>query len=148
MAHHIRAVLRAQGTAATVLSLDDLYDGWSGLNPSLAPRVLQQVLVPLAGNHTARWQAYDWAAGAFGAWHDLAPVEVLVLEGCGAGAVAFSPYLTLLGWMETDLETAGRRMIERDGHDVLEHLAAWRAAEQRHFARNQTRARADVVIAT
>ncbi len=140
--------LAEAGTRVALMSLDDMYDGWGGLNPALSARLVNQVLAPLARGRTARWQAYDWAAQGFGAWHDLAPPEVLVLEGCGSGARVQAPYTTLLVWLETARETGTARMVARDGPAVLDHLVAWRRSEEVHFVANQTRQRADIVIAT
>jgi uridine kinase len=148
LAHDLADRLRVAGKSVQVLRLDDLYDGWSGLEPSLARRVASQVLEPLAAGRSARWQAYDWEAGEFREWHDLAPVDVLVLEGCGAGALDLAPYITLLVWLETAPDIAAQRMAARDGIAVLDHLAGWRRSELTHFAANRTRERADVVIAT
>ncbi len=128
--------------------MDDLYDGWAGLRPSLEPRVLAQVVVPLAAGRAARWQGYDWSAGAFGGWHDLPLPTVLVLEGCGSGARAYAAYSTLLVWVEAEPATRLQRATARDGAAVLAHWAAWTASEERHFALNDTAALADLVLTT
>ncbi len=146
LARDVSKRLAASGTRVDVLSLDDMYDGWGGLDPALSARVVAQVLRPLAAGRPARWQRYDWAAGDFGEWRELAPPDVLVLEGCGSGARAQAPYTTLLVWLETTPDEALARMLERDGSEVLDHLAAWRLSEQRHFAVNDTRQRADLII--
>lgn len=146
LAHRLAGELRERGTAAVVLSLDDLYDGWSGLNPSLDARVVEQILEPLADGRGARWQAYDWAAASFGEWRDLAPTDVLVLEGCGAGARHYAPYITLLLWLEAPAPERRRRALERDGRPVLAHWARWAVDEEREFSANDTRARADLAI--
>ena len=125
-----------------------MYDGWDGLNASLAARLVDQVLDPLAHGRPATWQAYDWAETPSATGTQLQPPEVLVLEGCGAGAAAQAPYTTLLVWLETTPETGLARMVERDGPDVLDHLDAWRRSEELHYAANRTRERADIVIAT
>lgn len=148
LAHVVSALLDDQGSTVALISLDDLYDGWEGLNPALSTRIIQQVLSPLSEGRPARWQAYDWSSGVFGDWHAVAPPEVLVLEGCGAGARALAPYTTLLTWLETTPEDAQACVVARDGPQVLEQLSAWRRAEHSHYAENHTRARADVVIST
>lgn len=148
LAHLVADRFRSLALRAEVLSLDDLYDGWSGLDAALERRVHEQVLEPLSVGRTARWQAYDWAAGAFGTWHDLAPADVLVLEGCGAGARLFAPYTTLLVWVEAEADVRARRAVVRDGAGVLDHWAGWATLEERTFARNATASRADLVVRT
>ena len=44
------------------------------------------------------------------------------------------------------LETSNLDRLARDGVHLGEHLPAWEEAEQAHFARDDTRARADLVI--
>ena len=39
-----------------------------------------------------------------------------------------------------------QRGLARDGVEIDEHLRAWAVAEQEHFARDDTRARADLVV--
>jgi len=148
LAHGIAAVIADRGYRVGVLSLDDLYDGWTGLNPALESRVLEQVLEPLGSGHLARWQAYDWQSRAFAEWHDLAPGDVLVLEGCGSGARRFAPYTTLLVWVEAAPAVRARRAVARDGEQVLRHWADWAAAEERTFAANETRSRAQLSVWT
>ena len=136
--------LARRDVAVAVLHLDDLYDGWAGLEPSLEFRVRAQVLQPLAAGRSARWQRYDWHTGRFAEWHELPPPEVLVLEGCGAGARAYAPYISLLVWSDAPYAERRARIVARDGEEVLEHLPAWTALEAAHFAANATAARADV----
>jgi len=146
VAERTARLLLANGQTCRVLSLDDLYDGWDGLNPSLSARVIEQVLRPLANGGPARWQQYDWAAGSFGRWRTFAAPSTLVLEGCGAGAVALAPYTTLLAWVEVAEPLRTRRVVERDGPDVLAQLPGWRDSERRHFAANRTPQRADLRV--
>ena len=128
--------------------LDALYDGWTGLNEELEQRVLGQLLLPLAHGRPARWQEYDWQRGAFDRWHDVARPDVLVLEGCGAGALSYATYTALLVWLEAPPDVRVARAVRRDGVQVLEHWSAWSTLEELHFATNRTRGRADVLVRT
>lgn len=140
------------GLAATVLHADDLYEGWDGLRPSRYPgferRLLDQVLLPLAAGLDACWQRYDWVAGAFDDWVALPPPEVLIFEGCGSGALAYSAYISALVWVEAGRDTRIARGRERDGDQVLPDWVRWMASEQAHFDLNATRGRADLVVRT
>jgi uridine kinase len=137
-----------RGVPVHTLHLDDLYQGWTGLGPEVESRVLAQVLVPLAAGRPARWQRYDWAAGAFAEWHRLDAPDVLVLEGCGSGARAFADYLSLLVWVDAPADVRLARGASRDGTEVLPKWRAWMAAEEALFAANDTVARADVRLST
>ena len=148
LARAIARGLAGAGHRARVLSLDLMYDGWAGLTPELERRVCSQVLEPLSRDEVARWRSYDWAVGCFGEWRELPPGDVLVLEGCDAGARIFAPYTTVLVWVEAATDVRARRAVERDGPAVLDHWVGWAAAERRVFARNGTRSRADVRLRT
>lgn len=148
LAVQIASLLTGRDSSVEVLSLDDLYDGWDGLDAALELRVREQVLEPLRLGRSARWQAYDWAAGCFGSWRDLHAVDVLVLEGCGAGARLFGSYTTLLVWVEAEAELRAQRAVVRDGAAVLAHWSDWAALEEETFARNAVESRADLRLRT
>jgi uridine kinase len=131
-----------------VLHMDDFYDGWDGLRPDLEPRLVSQVLAPLAAGRPARWQQYDWHAGRFDRWIELAVPDVLVLEGCGSGARSYDPFRTVLAWVEAARETRIARGVERDGAQVLPHWRAWMRLEEAHFRLNATRENADLLVST
>ncbi len=139
-----------QGPDLTVatLHLDDLYEGWTGLERGLETRLIDQVLRPLATGQVAHWQRYDWDAGAFAEWVELTPPNILILEGCGSGARAYSAYTSLLVWIEAEQQERIARGIKRDGPGVLPHWLSWMDREAAHFAVNRTRDRADLHLTT
>lgn len=144
----LEVALRAGGHEVCVVHLDDLYEGWTGLTPALEQRLVDQIVAPLAAGRPGRWQRYDWTRSQFAEWHDLPPPQVLVLEGCGSGALDHSAYISLLVWVEADRDTRLRRGIARDGPQVEPLWRAWMDLEDEHFARNRTRQRADVRLWT
>lgn len=131
---------------APVVHLDDLYDGWTGLGPDLYPRVLAQVLQPVASGQPARYHRYDWAAGRFAAWVDVPAHPVLVLEGVGAAARPVHPHASLRIWVEAPENVRLARGLARDGVELREAWLRWMDGEAAHFRADRTRARADVVI--
>ncbi len=128
--------------------MDDLYDGWTGLDESLAQRVIAQLLEPLASTRPARWQRYDWHAERFDTWETVSPADVLILEGCGSGAEAYASYLSLLVWVEAPEDVRIERGVARDGEQVLPQWLAWMDAEAAQFAANNTAERADITLTT
>jgi uridine kinase len=130
---------------ASVVHLDDLYEGWSGLD-GVWERLESQVLVPLGRGEPGRWQRYDWAAGAFAEWHDLPVPDVLVLEGCGAAPRAVDDRAVLRLFVEVPPKVGLRRGLERDGEEMREEWVHWQVREAAHFASERTRERADVVV--
>ncbi|MGH3507420.1 MAG: uridine kinase family protein [Nocardioidaceae bacterium] len=148
LAEALASRLTRSGRAVTMLHMDDLYEGWSGLDVTLEERVLDQVLRPLAAGVTGRWQAYDWEAGRFDEWHEVAPPDVLILEGCGSGAARYAPYTSLLVWLEADPATRIARGIARDGEEVRTDWLGWMELESSYFATNRTSQRADLTCRT
>jgi len=130
---------------APTVHLDDLYEGWSGLD-SLWPRLEDQVLRPLAVGLPARWQRYDWSLASFAEWHDLPVPPVLVLEGSGSAPRALGGRASLVVFVEAPWAIRLERGLARDGVELTEEWHRWQARESRHFVEEHTRARADVVI--
>lgn len=131
---------------APVLHLDDLYEGWSGLDGDLAPRLRAQVLDPLAQGRAGRYQRYDWVGERFAEWVDVPVPTALVVEGCGSAqrAVARDAVLTL--FVEAPADVRLERGLDRDGASSRDHWLRWMGLEAVHFARERTRERADVVV--
>ena len=77
------ATALAAHTGAQLLSLDDVYPGWDGLEAAEA-HVLQHVLCAFADGQPPRWRSWNWADDRPGTWHDLDPARDLIIEGCGA----------------------------------------------------------------
>jgi len=141
-----RLAFRLDSDAVRVgtVHLDDLYEGWSGLEGTLWQRLAAQVLEPLRSGRPGRYQRYDWVTGAFADWVDVPVPEVLVLEGCGAARRASAPDAVLSVWVEAPAELRLARGLERDGEAMRDEWLAWSASEAAHFDRERTRARADV----
>ena len=131
---------------APVVHMDDLYAGWSGLEHDVWRRLETQVLAPLRAGRSARYQVYDWIAGEFGEWVDVARHSALVVEGVGSAAGPVDPYAVLRVWVEVPAELRLARGIARDGSAMLEHWLRWADAEDAHFASDGTRGRADVLV--
>lgn len=150
LAAELDEVLTQRALSVATLHLDDLYEGWSGIDASLQleVRVLDQALRPLADGRPGRWQRYDWAAGQLTEWLDLPVPDVLILEGCGSGALAYEALITVLVWVEAERDERIARGLARDGEKLLPQWLRWMEAEERHFAANRTRDRADVLFRT
>lgn len=144
VAGEVARLLQERGVAVAVVHLDDLYDGWTGLDVTLWPRLATQVLEPLRAGRPGRYRRYDWAAGAFGDWRDVPVPDVLVVEGCGAAQRAADDVATLRVWVEAPDDVRLARGLARDGEGEREHWTRWMADERVHFSRERTRERADV----
>lgn len=130
---------------AQVLHMDDLYEGWRGLEPAWG-RLDAGVLTPLAAGRAGRYRRFDWHLDRFAEWHDVPVAPYLVVEGCGAGRREADEVAALRVWVEAPDDVRLRRGLDRDGEDQRDHWLAWMAAEREHYRRNATRERADVVL--
>lgn len=144
LAAALARVLVGRGADVAVLHLDDLYEGWAGLEGNLWPRLAAQVLEPLRRGRPGRYQRYDWYAGAFDGWVDVPVPQVLVLEGCGSARRAADGLVVLRVWVEAPPDVRLARGLERDGEAMRPQWERWMADEAAHFAREATRERADV----
>jgi uridine kinase len=131
---------------ASVVHMDDLFEGWSGL-PHVDAQ-LDGLLRPLAAGGPGTYRRFDWIADAFAETVTVAPAPLLVLEGVGAGSRGTADLATVLVWVEAAYDERMRRGLERDGDAFAPYWEQWAAAEQEHFAAHGTRARADLVVRT
>lgn len=150
---------------ARILPLDTLYAGWSGL-PGIGG-TLDALLRPLAQGRPGEVTTWDWADDAPGDEIRVAPVDLLVVEGVGAGHRRIADLLTVLVWLageSRDAEEASpgaaSQRLERALHrDTGLHpsaaadpsayrarLEAWQRAEAAHFAVDAPAERADISL--
>ena len=99
---------------AVVLHMDDMYEGWSGLNGDTGSRLRDTVMTPLAAGKPGHYRRYDWTRGEFAELHIVPPGEVLVLEGVGSGDLALTPFRSTLVWVEAPDDLCTERGIARD----------------------------------
>lgn len=130
--------------AGRVVHMDDLYDGWEGL--ARVSDQLASLLLPLAEDRPGSYQRYDWHGRAFAETVTVEPVPLLVVEGVGSAAAAYSALATVVVWVEAPREQRLRRGLARDGEELRGQWVRWRADEARLFASEDTRRRADVVV--
>jgi uridine kinase len=125
-------------SGAPVVSLDDLYPGWDGLEAGV-DRLLAGVLQPLTAGRDGRYRRFDWATG-----HDGPEVVVpfhptLIVEGCGALALRCRPYLAQQIWLTAPAAVRYDRAMARDGAAYRPYWSAWADQENQHYRRNRPR---------
>jgi uridine kinase len=135
----------ALGPRTAVLHMDDVYAGWT--LDGAVERLTAGVLVPLADGRPGSYHRYDWAAERFAdAATELAVPEVLVVEGCGSSPRSLDGWMTLRVWVEAPQQVRLARGLTRDGDHLADHWHRWQQAEAAEFAREDTRARADLRV--
>ena len=118
-------------------SWDDPIDWW--------PRLLEQVLEPLAAGRRARFTPTSWD-GLPRADIVVEPAELVILEGVTSSRAAFRPFLAYSIWVETPRELRLARGLERDGESMRAQWEAWMALEDRYIAEERPSERADLVL--
>lgn len=129
-----------------VVHMDDLYEGWSGL-PHVEAQ-LASLLRPLAVGAPGSYRRYDWDAGRYAETVVVDPVDLLVLEGVGSGALGHADLVTALVWMSAPEALRLERGLARDGAAYEPLWRQWQRDEAAHFAEQRTRERADLVVET
>jgi uridine kinase len=117
---------------------DDWLNGW--------PRLLEQVLQPLADGRAARFQRYDWDRARLAEWHELPAAGLLLLEGVGSSRREFRAYLGASVWVATSQSERLRRGLERDGTEARAQWLRWQAAEDAYLARDHPDRFADLIV--
>jgi uridine kinase len=129
---------------APIVRTDD-FASWDKPIASLAS-LEARALRRLADGQPARYRRYDWDNGKPGAWVEVRPSTVIILEGVSSSHRAVAGRLTLAAWLETPPRERLARGIERDGEHMRNRWMDWMIAEDEHFEREQSRRRADVVV--
>jgi uridine kinase len=128
-----------------VVHLDHLYEGWTGLD-GMASNLDSWVFTPLRHGMPGQHLVYDWHRGAFNEWREVPLAPALVVEGVGAGQAQFAEHAVLRLWVEADEDLRRARTLEREGPAMETALREWWPREERLFAEDGTRARADLVV--
>lgn len=110
------------------------------------PRLIDQVLEPLALGHSAKYQRYDWQRRTLAEWRTVPCEPVILVEGVTATRRAFRPYLTFAVWVETARTERLRRGLQRDGDAMAAQWAAWMDEEDRYVADERPDLHADAVV--
>lgn len=133
----------ARELGGTVVHLDDLYPGWTGLRAG-SEYATHAVLEPLARGEAPCWRRWNWFEGRRAETHRATVGPPLVLEGCGALSRANRAFATVGVWLELDEPTRHARAVARDGDDSW--WAAWRSEEDAFIASESPASLADLVV--
>ena len=110
------------------------------------PRMIEQVLGPLARGRPARYERYDWDERRLAEWHEVPPGGLLILEGIASSRSELRPYLAASVWVQAPPEERLRRGLERDGADALDRWRRWQAEEDAYLARDRPDQFADLTV--
>jgi uridine kinase len=132
--------------SAPVVHMDDLYEGWDGVDQGV--RILQEdLLAPWSRGEDAAYRPYDWHA----ARRRRTPVpipagEVLVVEGCHSARRPTDTHRPFEIWVEAPDDVRLERGIARDGESMRAQWLGFMSEERAAYVADGTRERADVVV--
>ena len=130
---------------APVVSLEDLYGGWDGLERGI-DLLVSAVLEPLAAGRAPRVPRYDWIAREWAEPVTIEPAPILIVEGVGAGARRAATFESVLVWLEVAAPVRKKRALDRDGATFAPYWDQWAAQEDAMIARERTPDRADITL--
>ena len=132
-------------TLPRVVHMDDLYDGWNGLQAG-HDYLLRYVLNPVSARKRASWQEYNWHKQERDRWREFDGGTPLIVEGCGSLSAATAPLANLRVWLNADEPVRHDRWIERSGHEHDEWWPVWAAQELEFYARERSAELADFTL--
>ena len=71
------------------------------------------------------------------------PVDVLILEGVGAGQKVVRDAGATLYWLDIDAEVGIARVLNRDGNQIAPQMKQWQIVQEIHFMQDKTRENAE-----
>ncbi|HRO29267.1 chorismate-binding protein [Citricoccus sp.] len=128
-----------------VFHLDSIYPGWDGLAAALETYAAE-VVIPLSAGRTAYWSWWDWEGGRPGRAGSTRPVDVVILEGVGAGTGAARAALDALVWVELPAADRKDRALGRDGRTFAPHWDRWAAQEDAYLALEDPASQAGITV--
>jgi len=123
--------------------MDDLYDGWEdALGDSLTAK-LQEIVLAHETGRPYQTYSYDWKRHCPGSELFIAPSDILILEGVGAGQASIRAHVETKIWIELDPIAGLSRVINRDGAGIEEEMIDFLELQRIHFQKEGTRAAAE-----
>jgi len=126
---HLAAELAlAQG--AVMVSIDDVYPGWDGLDAG-SWHIHEHLVRPYLAGLTGRYRPWIWEEQRRGEWVEIPPGRPLIVEGCGAIRRESIITSSRRVWLEADGALRRERALERDGQMYEPHWTRWALQEER-----------------
>ena len=122
-----------------VIHMDDLYDGWDNALGVKLTQTLEIIVKAHQLNKTFEIDIYNWGSMKFDSTQKIEPVEILILEGVGAGQKVVRQAGATLYWLDIDPEVGLARVLKRDGNQIAEQMKQWQIDQELHFMSDKTR---------
>ena len=134
--------------SVAVVHMDDLYDGWeNALNDHLTQR-LHKIITAHQNHQAIEVEIFNWNTMVFDSTTVIDPVDILILEGVGAGQQIVRDAGAELYWLDIDAQIGIARVLVRDGQHLAERMQQWEIEQENHFLRDKTRENAEHILST
>ena len=142
-----RKLFKDGETLPRVVHMDDLYEGWNGLQAG-HDLLLRRILRPVSERRRANWQQWDWALADRNEWREFEGGTPLIIEGCGSLSQVTAPFANLTLWLEAEDSVRQQRWVDRSGHEHDQWWPIWAAQELEFYAREHSAEIADFTALT
>ncbi|HSX41006.1 MAG TPA: AAA family ATPase [Candidatus Saccharimonadales bacterium] len=142
-------LLKEQLENVSIVEVDDFY--LPSLGHADRKRILDQVILPLVREKSAKYQIFDWKKNRLTDWKTIQPGAVVIIDGISAMHQEFINYLDFRIWIECPQEVGFKRGVERDkvrdGVDTKEKWQNIWMPQEKEYVDSQNPAQyADYVI--
>ena len=126
-----------------VIHMDDLYDGWENALDEGLTKTLESIVNAHNNNVSIKIDIFNWESMSFDSKRVINPVDLLILEGVGAGQKVVRDAGATLYWLDIDAEVGIQRVLNRDGNQSASQMKQWQISQEIHFIRDKTRENAE-----
>ena len=122
-----------------VIHMDDLYDGWENALDEGLTKTLESIVNAHHKKEGFEINIFNWQSMSFDSKRQINPVDILILEGVGAGPKVVRDAGATLYWLDIDADDGIARVLKRDGNQIASQMKQWQIAQEIHFLRDMTR---------
>ena len=126
-----------------VIHMDDLYNGWENALDEHLTKTLESIVNAHQKKEGFEIDIFNWQSLSFDSKRQINPVDILILEGVGAGQKVVRDAGATLYWLDIDADDGIARVLKRDGNQIASQMKQWQIAQEIHFLRDKTRENAE-----
>jgi len=123
--------------------MDDLYNGWENALSERLTQTLESIVKSHQSKVAFEIDIFNWQSMSFDSKRVIHPVDIVILEGVGAGQKVVRDAGATLYWLDIDAEVGIQRVLNRDGNQIASQMKQWQIAQEIHFLRDKTRENAE-----
>jgi uridine kinase len=110
------------------------------------PLMLEQIIVPFKAGRAIDWKPEAWTAQGREGSIQVPQSSILILEGVSVNRQELSKHIDLPIWVETNIQIAETRGLERDGPDGRDFWFEWQAHERPFLEADKPWDRAKLIV--